>query len=194
MTIILGRRLFAIVVLAFGSTTGALAQPSGSWVKFDGSANTYMFSPYDPGLNTLPMMVTTWFRSFSSFGQLVDGQGCSLEIYNSHLTDAYIRGLTNGVFLLDSVLPVTDGRWHHPALLVGSSDGKLYLDSMLKSSRGWTEPAGPSLLTSRIELGRYHAGDLDDVVLWKTNFSQAVFTNIWNQQRTGNEPNMLTYW
>ena len=130
----LGRWLAALVCAAALAPLGALAGP-GSALQFDG-LHGYVQVAHNTNLNAFPLTVTAWFRTTNAaaavsgiVSKYVDGlgNGWFLIVQNGHLVGYYSALLGNQAVYATSAAAVADGFWHHAALAVDASGGKLYL-------------------------------------------------------------------
>jgi hypothetical protein len=90
----------------------------------------------------------------------------------------YLRDGTNYVYD-GSACPLStggynDNQWHYVVYAVDASGGKLYVDSILKASLGWTGTPGAPTTTQDVHIGHYPGlvgdgffqGTLDDVRIY----------------------------
>lgn len=91
------------------------------------------------------------------------------------------------------------GGWHHVALVKDNSNSFLYLDGVLKATRGSPLPLPPQL--GRFDIGsqaggtnEFWLGGIEEVRVWKTAMSQAEITNAMHQRFIGTEPGLLGLW
>src|SRR6185369_5115054 len=149
----------------FASTAPiALAPVATNALKIDG-LNGYVQVTHNTNLNAYPFTATAWFRSTNtvSFVQGIvskypesSGNGWSLFVQNGKLRGFYYRTFANYAIDATSVATVADGVWHHAALVVDASGGKLFLDGNVVGSGTW--PSTPSAPTNSepVYLGRYY--------------------------------------
>ncbi len=159
----------------------------GDALAFHGT-NGAVSIPHRAEQNTLPLTLTTWFRTrqITSDHRGLIGKyapsslnGYQLLLYNGNLRAWYFAGNNQGwIWDGDSGLNagfVADDRWHHAAFVVDASGGRLYLDGRLRDHREWSGSNAASTSTEPIRLGsyegRYFSGQLDEISLWKRALS-----------------------
>jgi hypothetical protein len=190
----------------------ALALANGSALRFDGG-NSYLSVPHSPAFNSYPFSVTAWFRT-SNASNIVQGiaskyldasaNGWALFVQNGRLRAFHYR---NGNFFnwsidATSAAVVADGFWHHAALTVDSSGGKLYLDGVLVGSGSWSGAAGGTTSTEPLSIGRYSPasgyaafdGDLDEVTYWNRGLGPHEVNYLKHRPLAGTEDNLIGLW
>ncbi|HTY86701.1 MAG TPA: FG-GAP-like repeat-containing protein [Candidatus Acidoferrum sp.] len=182
----------------------------GNALQFSDSSGNVSVA-HSNALNAYPFTVTAWFRffPFSPPGNVDlvkkhDGaaSGWRLRIVNDNLSALYsVNGSTNvgsvGGF---SAGFVSDGAWHHAALAVDASGGRLYLDGALAGSQSWNGTAGAPTNTQSLLLGG-NVGPptsfdltLDEVTVWNVALSQSQIQTNKNRSLTGNEAGLIAYY
>jgi hypothetical protein len=189
-------------------------QVAGNALKFDG-VNGYVQVAHTNDLNSYPFSATAWFRTTNSssvtvgiyqgiVSKCVDGiaNGWSLGLQDGHLRSFfYINGsLANKAIDASSPVSVTDGSWHHAALVVDGSGGKLFLDGNVVGSSGWSSPAGAPTTTDPLLIGRYSTravrflGNIDEVTVWNRALATNEVSSLKNLPLAGNETGLVAYW
>ena len=173
-------------------------------------SNQLVTIPHTAALDAYPLTVMCWFLAAtnSSGGALINKyqsssfNGYQMFISGGHLLGWYIRDSVNNVFNggpMDAGA-VNDGLWHHAAMVVDASGGRLYLDGTLKSSLGWSGSPGAVTTTLPLELGIYPGdsiwigGELDEASIWNVALTTAQVQQDMNFALQGNEPGLLAYY
>src|SRR5436190_12931595 len=114
----------------------ALAPVAANALRFDG-VNGYVQVPHQTNLNAFPLTASAWFRTANA-GAVVQGivskymdgsgNGWTLVVQNGKLRGLYYRTFANFAIDATSTATVADGAWHHAAMVVDASGGKLFLD------------------------------------------------------------------
>jgi len=191
--------------------TGHALADAGSALRFDG-VNPYVSVPHATNFNSYPFTVTAWFRTAnaSNVGQGIvskyldsSANGWALIVQNGRLRAFNYR---NGNFLnfsidATSTAVVADGFWHHAALTVDASGGKLFLDGAVVGANAWSGAAGGTTTTQPLSLGRYsHAvypafsGDIDEVTYWNRALGTNEINYLKHRQLNGNEGGLVAHW
>lgn len=175
--------------LLIAGVVAARAQPGpGFALGFNGSGN-YVAIPHTAAQDSMPMTVTAWVNTSQSTGQqgLVNKYVAnSLNGWNVFLLDGHVRAwyfVNNTRFVWDGSNGldggfIADGFWHHVAFTVDASGGKLYVDGVVRDSRGWSGAAGQATTTQEVRLGNYPGGSvpfnglLDEISIWDIALSQ----------------------
>ena len=185
-------------------------QVSSNALKFDG-INGYVQVAHTNDLNSYPFTSTGWFRTTNAASVLqgivskcVDGiaNGWALGVDNGHLRGFfYINGtLANNAIDATSAASVADGSWHHAALVVDGSGGKLFLDGNVVGSSAWSSPAGAPTTTDPLLIGRYSTraarflGDIDEVTVWNRALAATEVQSFKNLRLAGAETGLVAYW
>src|SRR6267142_1567252 len=118
---------------------GLHAQPSaGAALRF-GSTNAVVQVAHNTNFNSYPFTVTAWFRTISADNNAQgivskyvngSGNGWALVVQNGKLRGFQYRSFANLSIDATSLATVSDGYWHHAALVVDASGGKMYLDGV----------------------------------------------------------------
>jgi hypothetical protein len=180
-------------------------------LHFDG-ASSYVTVPHNAAFNSYPFTVTAWFRTSNAsnivqgiVGKYLDGSanGWVLLVQNGRLRAFNYR---NGNFLnysidATSTAIVADGFWHHAALIVDASGGKLLLDGVLVGSGAWIGAAGGTTTTQPLSIGRYShsvypafSGDIDEVTYWNRALGTNELNYIKHRPLNGNEDGLVALW
>lgn len=185
-------------------------QVAGDALQFDG-VNGYVTVPSDTNFNSYPFTATAWFRTTNSaaaamglVSKYADSQynGWTLISQFGHLRGFYYRNgaLTNVALDATSSAAISDGSWHHAAMTVDASGGKLFLDGSIVAQSGWSGPAGGTTSTQPLQIGRYYnyaqrfQGDLDEVTVWNRALATTEVSSLMNLPRVGNEPGLVACW
>lgn len=187
----------------------ALTMVATNCLRFDG-VNGYVSVPHNTNLNAYPFTAMGWFRTTNTVSPLVQGivnkyqdssgNGWALIVQNNKLRGFYYRTLGNYGMDVFSPGNVTDGAWHHAAMVVDASGGKLFLDGTLVASNGWFGAAGPPTGVEPLQIGHYYNyaerffGGLDDISVWNRGLTGTEIQSMKNLPLTGNETNLLAYW
>jgi hypothetical protein len=189
-------------------------QVSSNALKFDG-INGYVQVAHANDLNSYPFTATAWFRTTNTASvpagtyqgiasKCVDGvaDGWSLGLQDGHLRGFfYINGsLANKAIDASSAASVTDGSWHHAALVVDGSGGKLFLDGNVVGSSAWTVPGAAPTSTTPLQIGRYYnyvahfLGAIDEVTVWSRALAATEVQSFKNLRLAGTETGLVAYW
>ena len=177
-------------------------------LKFDG-ANGYVQVPHDANLNAYPFTAAAWFRTSDTANVVqgivskymdASGNGWSVVVQNSHLRAFYYRTFSNYAVDVTSAASVADGDWHHAALTVDASGGKLFLDGAQVGAGSWVGGAGAPTGTEPLQIGRYYTyaqrflGTIDEVTVWSRALAASEIAARRNLPLAGNEANLVAYW
>ena len=155
----------SLIVLASGfSATNLFAQAGAGGALRFGSSNALVQVTHNTNFNGYPFTVSAWFRTTNGaaivqgiVSKYFDGtgNGWTLVVQNGRLRGFLYR--TFGNFAVDaaSVAVVADGFWHHAAMTVDASGGKLFLDGVAIGASAWTGAAGGTTSTEPLLIGRY---------------------------------------
>ncbi|MBK7997363.1 MAG: LamG domain-containing protein [Verrucomicrobia bacterium] len=189
----------------------ALEPVSGSALKLDG-VDDHVSVPDAPDLNSYPLTVTAWVKT-SRNALIADGivskyfesslNGYSLFVYNGRVRGWYFRNASNRIW--DGSLGmdggfIADGNWHHIALVVDASGGRIVVDGVAGANMPWTGTPGATTSTEPLQIGRYWTypngflGSIDEVTVWNRALSVAELQSTRNLLRTGSEPGLVAYW
>lgn len=155
----------------------------GNTVDFDG-VNTYTI-PHLAAVNTLPVTFEFWTKTTDGTVGVYDkrdGNGANyieIRILVGRYGFNYSSSSGGGMELFsDPTNLINDGNWHHCAVTLTTTEGKMYVDGVLDQTASWTGTAGPITNTLDVTLGDFsgnlYTGDLDEF-------------RIWNTERTNNE-------
>jgi hypothetical protein len=95
---------------------------------------------------------------------------------------------------------VADGYWHHAAMTVDASGGKLYVDGVLAGSSVWVGTAGGCSTTEPLQNAKYWTtasrfyGDIDEVALWNRLLGQTEINYLKHRQLDGSEEALVDLW
>ena len=178
-------------------------------LRFSGG-NDYVGVAHNTNLNSLPFTATAWFLTTNNspaFQGIVNkyidssGNGWALILQGGHLRGFYYAGGgANLAIDATSAGLVSDGSWHHAALVVDNIGGKLYLDGAQVGSGTWTVGAQVPITTAPLLIGRYYSaaypfsGIIDEVTVWKTALTPAQIAADMNAPLTGAETGLVALW
>jgi hypothetical protein len=188
-------------------------QVASNALQFDG-VNGYVQVTNTPDLNSYPFTATAWFRTANAASVLQGivskavygiADGWSLCVENGHLRGFfYINGsLANNAIEATSAASVADGSWHHAALVVDGSGGKLFLDGNVVGSSAWLPSAGSAgapTTTTPLLIGRFSTlaarflGDIDEVTVWNRALAATEVQSFKNLPLAGTETGLVAYW
>jgi len=187
----------------------AFHQVAGTALKYDG-VNGYVQVAHTDDLNGYPFTATAWFRTTNTtavqglVSKYVDSSanGWTLVVQGGHLRAFYYR---NGSFLnraidATSAVSVADGAWHHAALAVDDSGGRLFLDGAVIASSAWLGAPGPQTGTDLLQIGHYSTytdrfqGAIDEVTVWGRALANAEVPALMNVPLAGAESGLTAYW
>jgi hypothetical protein len=185
-------------------------QVAGNALKFDGT-NGYVQVASTNDLNSYSFTVTAWFRTTNTANVVqgivskyadASGNGWSLVVQNNHLRGFYYRNNSVVNYAIDatSAASVADGSWHHAALTVDASGGKLFLDGAVVGQSFWSGAAGGTTSTEPLQIGRYSnyaqrfQGAVDEVTVWNRALAASEVQSYKNLSLAGNEPGLVAYW
>src|ERR1035437_2883138 len=126
---------FSMVLLVNGlGATRLYAQAgAGAALRF-GSSNALVQVAHNTNFNGYPFTVSTWLRTTNGTSivqgiasKYLDnsGNGWTLVVQNGKLRGFHYRSFGNYSIDATSVATVSDGYWHHAALMVDASGGKI---------------------------------------------------------------------
>ncbi len=193
---------------SWSNSTAPLTVGPGTALNFNSTNCQTVTIPHQSALNAYPLTVMTWFMvpTNSNGGALVNKYVSSSKngyqiFLAGDLRAWYFRDQNNNVFnngVMDAG-PVNDGKWHHAAMAVDATGGRLYLDGVLKSSVAWSGTPGATTTTQPLSLGIYpgdscFSGQLDEVSIWNTALSTAQIQNFMHKSLQGTESGLLAYY
>lgn len=189
----------------------ALAPVARSALWFDG-VDDQVTVAHLPDLNAYPLTVTAWIRTTrltANIDAIVNkyvsatGNGWSLHMQNGRLAAFYFRDpFGNRVYSGDPGFDggfVADGLWHHVALTVDPTGGKIFVDGVQRGALGWSGTPGPCTSNNPVLIGRYPSfgtflGQIDEVTIWNRSFNATELQGMQNLPLAGSEPNLVAYW
>ncbi len=193
----------------FSSTAPiALAPVATNALKFDG-VNGYVQVPHHTNLNAFPLTAGGWFRTTNTVSPVqgivskyVDGSGngWSLFVANGKLRGFYYRTFANFAIDATSVATVADGAWHHAAMVVDASGGKLILDGNVVGTGTWASTPSAPTNSEPLLIGRYYNyvqrfhGALDEIAIWNRALTTNEIQLLRNRPLAGNETDLVAYW
>jgi hypothetical protein len=199
--------LWATLGIALYSS--ARAASPGNCLLFNGT-NGFVSVAHNTNLNAYPLAVTAWFRTTnsSSFEGIVSkyadasADGWSLAVSSGHLRGFYYRNHNFSDFAIDSTsaISVSDGFWHHAALVVDASGGKIYVDGVLAGTSAWTGAAGGPGSSEPLQIGRYYTNTapfqatIDEVAVWNRGLGSGELNYLKHRQLNGNEDGLVALW
>ena len=168
----------------------------GNGLLFNGS-NQYVSVP-SRGLNLYPLTVSAWFKTSSSNGAhgiinkyaVSSMNGYQVFINNGNLCAWYFKDsadyIWDGSGCTLSAAGYADNQWHMVTFTVNSAGGKLYVDGVLKASRGWTGVAGANTNGTALSFARYPgvsspylAATLDEIRIYGSALSASQVTTLY---------------
>lgn len=166
---------------------------------------------HQPAFNSYPFTVTAWFRTSEStsfqgiVSKYVDasGDGWALIVDNGRLRGfCYRKPGIAMVRAIDatSTASVADGYWHHAAMTVDASGGRLFLDGVQVGVATWNGAAGPPATTAELRIGSYSStanpfkGDLDQVTYWGRSLGLEEVKYLKNRELKGREQGLVGLW
>ena len=206
-----GRRAILSLVALFGALAPAevcVGATPGTALQFDG-ASSFVQVTNNPALNAFPLTATAWFRTTNTtagiqglLSKYVDGSGNGwfLIVQGGHLVGYYSAALGDQAIYATSAAVVADGFWHHAALTVDATGGKLYLDGVQVGSGTWGGSPGSPTGTQPLQIGRYYTntppllGTIDEVTLWNRSLGIAEVNYLQHRQLNGSEDGLLALW
>jgi hypothetical protein len=194
--------------VSWTNSTAPISAGFGTALDFNGT-NQLVSIPHQNSLNAYPITVMTWFKApTNSFNNALVNKyvsssfnGYQIFLNGGNLQAWYMRDPGNNIYnngVMDAG-PVNDGLWHHTAMVVDATGGRLYLDGVLKSSATWSGAAGPTTTPFAVNLGYYQGsgawkGQLDEVSIWNTALTSAQIRSNAMQGLAGTEPNLVAYY
>lgn len=183
----------------------------GSALRYDGT-NSFVQLSSSAAFNSFPLTVTAWVRTLEQDGQLrgvaskyVESSlnGWSVFVTSGHLRAWYFANpssyIWDGGLGLDGGF-LADGAWHHVALVVDASGGRLVVDGVQKDYRAWTGTAGASSSADPLLIGRYWQyapkfhGDIDEVSVWNQALDILTLNHIKHRRLSGLEAGLIALW
>jgi hypothetical protein len=186
----------------------ALQPVAANGLRFNGTSG-FVQVAHHANLNAYPLTAAGWFRTTNSANvvqgivskyQDASGNGWAIMVVNGRLRGFYYRTLANVAIDVTATTPVADGGWHHAAMVVDASGGRLFLDGVQVGSSSWAGAPGASTSTEPLQIGRYHNytqhfhGALDEISVWNRAFTASEIQAMRNLPLAGNEANLVGYW
>ena len=178
-------------------------------VKFAGTSGIVTI-PNAPDLNPYPFTATAWFRTTTNASAIqviaakytdISYNGWAMVVQNGQLRAFLYRNGSSINKAIDATATpiVADGGWHHAALVVDATGGKIFLDGNLVISSNWVGTAGATTSTAPITFGALANGyplygDVDEVTLWSRAVSATEIAAQKNLPLVGDEANLVGYW
>ncbi len=177
-------------------------------LKFNGTSGSVEVNHHND-LNGYPFTASAWFRTTNGAANVQGivskyadgtGNGWTLVVQNGRLRGFYYRNFSNRALDVTSAGSVADGAWHHAAMTVDLSGGKLFLDGVLVGSNTWTGTPGAPTGTEPLQLGHYNTvperlfGAIDEVAVWNRALTTNEIASLKNLPLAGDEANLVAYW
>jgi hypothetical protein len=193
------------------STAPLDANPNaGTAIHFDG-VNNVVEVAHNTALNVFPLTVTAWVKTLRNttdyFGVVNkyfggSGNGYSLHIQNGRVYAWYFNGAGSFVYPGDPGFGgtfVADGQWHHLALVIDASGGRLHVDGVQTASLGWVGSPSACTTTLPLTFGNYPTlislpGRMDEVTLWNRALGAGEIGSLMRFGATGAESGLIGYW
>ncbi|MEP6663109.1 MAG: LamG domain-containing protein, partial [Verrucomicrobiota bacterium] len=186
----------------------ALEPVAANCLKFDGT-NGYVQVAHNNDLNAYPLTASAWFRTTNTnnvvqgiVSKYVDssGNGWTVVVQNGRLRGFYLRSFASIALDVTSTAIVADGAWHHAAMVVDVSGGKLFLDGTNVGTGTWSGTPGATTSVEPLQIGRYYnyaqrfSGTIDEVAVWNRALTTNEILLQKNLLLAGNEANLVAYW
>jgi hypothetical protein len=183
---------------------------AGTAIRFDG-VNDSVEIPHNAALNVFPLTITAWTKTLRNtpdyFGVINkyfggSGNGYSLHIQNGRVYAWYFNGAGSYVYPGDPGFGgtfVADGQWHHLALVIDETSGRIYVDGVPTASLGWAGTPSACTTTIPLSFGNYPTltslpGRMDEVTLWNRGLGTAEIGSLMLFGPTGAESGLIGYW
>ena len=156
-------------------------------------------------LNAYPLTIMSWFKATNGPGFALVSKYLSSSFNGYNLYVGGGGGL-NGWYYKDSsdavimnAGAVADGNWHHAAMVIDNTGGRIYVDGVQKTTLPWTGTPGATTSNQDLYFNLYPGsfvgiGQQDEVSLWNTNLTQTQIRQYMTNSLAGNEPGLLGYW
>jgi hypothetical protein len=199
--------LAMLVTMAVLQSFPVFAAP-GSALQFDG-VGAFVQVGHDPALNAFPFTASAWFRTTNNAPVTqgivckyfnATGNGLFIIIQNGKLRGYFSVTPFNTAIDVTSAGTVADGFWHHVALVVDKSGGKLFLDGIQIGANTWSGAAGPFTTSAPLLIGQYDVGPnhflgtIDEVTLWNRALDINEVNYLKHRQLNGNEDGLVALW
>ncbi len=183
-------------------------QVASNALQFDG-INGYVQVAHANDLNSYPFTATAWFRTTNAAAVVQgivskyadsSGNGWTLVVQSGQLRGFFLGPGWNLAMDATSAASVADGSWHHAALVVDPSGGKLYLDGLLVGSGTWVSAGQAPTDSEPLQIGRYHTyaarflGDIDEVTVWNRALLATEVQAFKNLRLAGTETGLVACW
>jgi hypothetical protein len=183
-------QVFSSVLAAPFATLAALPATA---LNFDGQ-NDFITIPHNAAFNTPNLTVEAWIKTTNtsiSNGSTNFSRGiankylsASLNGWNLYIDGGRIHawyfGNATNIYepnLFKSTTNVADNNWHRITFTVDASGGKIYIDGVLESTRGWSGAPSTTTTTQNVSVGVYPTpnlplnqtvfdGSIDEVRIW----------------------------
>jgi hypothetical protein len=161
-------------------------------------------------LRTLPLTVVAWIKTTSSrpagiVNKYVSSSYNGYQIFLQYgRFKAWYLTPSGGVRMDDNASDggaVSDGIWHQLVFVVNTSNGKVYVDTVLKNTKGWYGTPGVSTELTHLRLGNYSGsyfnGLIANVQIYNTALTPQEIQYLY-QQGLGGGPvrlqNLVGWW
>jgi hypothetical protein len=181
--------------------------PPATALNFDGQ-NDFVTIPHSADLNSVNLTVEAWIKTSNqsasngstNFSRGIvnkyfsaSGNGYNVFIDGGKVY-AWYFGVTSNVFdsnnNFSSTTNVADNNWHRVTFTVDNSGGKIYIDGVLESSRGWSGAPSVASTTQPLSIGIYPTstnliplnqtifdGSIDEVRIWNRSLCLGEIQN-----------------
>ncbi len=204
------RIILALLVSGVVSASLYAQASAGAGLRF-GSTNAFVQVAQNTNFNAYPFTVSAWFRTTNGAGvvqgivskyQDGSGNGWTLVVQSGKLRGFNYRSFANYAIDATSAATVSDGFWHHAALMVDASGGKLFLDGVVVGASAWVGTAGGTTSPDPLFMGRYStntaypsfAGEIDEVAYWNRSLGTNELNYLKHRQLNGNENGLVGLW
>ena len=158
----------------------------GEAINLDGT-NDYVSIAHSSSLNAFPLTVETWVKTSHTgtttlagiVGKYVSNSlnGWLLYNYGGYPYGLYFVNGSNAVgFPITSSVSIADNNWHHVAMVIDASGGRIYVDGIQAGPlTPWSGTPGAPSSSQAVFIGAYDAylpGTMDEVRIWNTARSQ----------------------
>ena len=95
---------------------------------------------------------------------------------------------------------IADGQWHHVALVVDGTSGRLYVDGAQTGFLNWFNSPGATTTPEPLQIGKYYnypntlLGLADEVSVWNVALTPAQLNACKNAPLTGSENGLVALW
>jgi hypothetical protein len=169
----------------------------GEALSFDG-VNESVSVPHAAVLDAYPLTVSLWVSTAADtlsglVNKYLPSSMSGYQVFTSggNLCAWYFRDASNYVWDGSACTLATpgfnDGQWHHVALVVDASGGRLFVDGTQRASQPWTGTPGPTTTTQGLSLAKYPGtaqpclpGRLDDVRIYSRALGASEVSTLFN--------------